>query len=244
MLHNTKGIVLRVTKYGDTSLIMTAYTELFGLQQYIVKGVRVTSKKGANKGVFYQPAAILQMEVYHSPMKQLQMIKDVNWDFVYQNIYSDVLRNAVATYIVEVLQQTMQPEPHPELFYLIEDTFKQLDKGGPHLVGNLPIYFLIHLSQTMGFGLQGKYSISTPVLDVREGQFVANTPTHPYFLEGAEAQNASTFLQVQFYNDLDTIVLSGAQRKKILELFQLSLSWHYKKFSEIKSLPILQEVLK
>jgi DNA repair protein RecO (recombination protein O) len=244
MLHNTKGIVLRVTKYGDTSIILTAYTELFGLQQYIVKGVRVTSKKGANKGVFYQPAAILQMEVYHSPMKQLQMIKDVNWDFVYQNIYSDVLRNAVATYIVEVLQQTMQPEPHPELFYLIEDTFKQLDKGGPHLVGNLPIYFLIHLSQTMGFGLQGKYSISTPVLDVREGQFVTSTPTHPYFLEGAEAQTASTFLQVQFYNDLDNIVLNGLQRKKILELFQLSLSWHYKKFSEIKSLPILQEVLR
>jgi DNA repair protein RecO (recombination protein O) len=244
MLHNTKGIVLRVTKYGDTSIILTAYTELFGVQQYMVKGVRVTSKKGANKGVFYQPAAILQMEVYHSPMKQLQMVKDVSWDFVYQNVYSDVLRNAVATYIVEVLQQTMQPEPHPELFYLIEDTFKQLDKGGPQLVGNLPIYFLIHLSQNMGFGLQGKYSATTPVLDVREGQFVEKVPTHPYFLEGVEAQTASSFLQVQFYNDLDTIVLSGTQRKKILELFQLSLSWHYKKFSDIKSLPILQEVLR
>jgi DNA repair protein RecO (recombination protein O) len=244
MLHNTKGIVLRVTKYGDTSIIMTAYTELFGLQQYMVKGVRVTSKKGANKGVFYQPAAILQMEVYHSPMKQLQMVKDVSWDFVYQNVYSDVLRNAVATYIVEVLQQTMQPEPHPELFYLIEDTFKQLDKGGPQLVGNLPIYFLIHLSQNMGFGLQGKYTATTPVLDVREGQFVEKVPTHPYFLEGLEAETASSFLQVQFYNDLDTIVLSGTQRKKILELFQLSLSWHYKKFSDIKSLPILQEVLR
>ena len=244
MLHNTKGIVLRVTKYGDTSIILTAYTELFGVQQYMVKGVRVTSKKGANKGVFYQPAAILQMEVYHSPMKQLQMVKDVSWDFVYQNVYSDVLRNAVATYIVEVLQQTMQPEPHPELFYLIEDTFKQLDKGGPQLVGNLPIYFLIHLSQNMGFGLQGKYSATTPVLDVREGQFVEKVPSHPYFLEGAEAQTASSFLQVQFYNDLDTIVLSGTQRKKILELFQLSLSWHYKKFSDIKSLPILQEVLR
>jgi len=244
MLHNTKGIVLRVTKYGDTSIILTAYTELFGVQQYMVKGVRVTSKKGANKGVFYQPAAILQMEVYHSPMKQLQMVKDVSWDFVYQNVYSDVLRNAVATYIVEVLQQTMQPEPHPELFYLIEDTFKQLDKGGPQLVGNLPIYFLIHLSQNMGFGLQGKYTATTPVLDVREGQFVEKVPTHPYFLEGLEAETASSFLQVQFYNDLDTIVLSGTQRKKILELFQLSLSWHYKKFSDIKSLPILQEVLR
>ena len=244
MLHNTKGIVLRVTKYGDTSIILTAYTELFGVQQYMVKGVRVTSKKGANKAVFYQPAAILQMEVYHSPMKQLQMVKEVSWDFVYQNVYSDILRNAVATYIVEVLQQTMQPEPHPELFYLIEDTFKQLDKGGSSLVSNLPIYFLIHLSQNMGFGLQGKYTTTTPVLDVREGQFVEKVPTHPYFLEGAEAQTASSFLQVQFYNDLDNIVLSGTQRKKILELFQLSLSWHYKKFSEIKSLPILQEVLK
>jgi len=239
MLHNTKGIVLRVTKYGDTSLIMTAYTELFGLQQYIIKGVRATSKKGANKAVYYQPAAILQMEVYHSPMKGLQMVKEVNWDTVYQNIYSDVVRNAVATYIVEILQQTLQPEPHPELFYLIE----QLDKGTAALVSNLSIYFLIHLSETLGFGLQGNYADATPYLDVKEGQFVKEKPLHPYFLEGQEAQTASTFLQVKFYNDLDSIVLSGNQRKKILELFQLSLSWHYKGFKEIKSLIILQEVL-
>ena len=243
MLHNTKGIVLRVTKYGDTSLIMTAYTELFGLQQYIVKGVRTTSKKGANKAVYYQPAAILQMEVYHTPMKQLQMLKEVNWDYIYQNVYSDVIRNAVATYIVEILQQTLQPEPHPELFYLIEDTFKQLDSGGAVLASNLPIYFLIHLSETLGFGLQGKYSEETPLLDVKEGQFVKEKPLHPYFLEGLEAQTASQFMTLQFYNDLENIHLNGAQRKKILDLFQLSLSWHYKKFTEIKSLLILQAVL-
>ncbi len=243
MLHNTKGIVLRVTKYGDTSLIMTAYSELFGLQQYIVKGVRTTSKKGANKAVYYQPAAILQMEVYHTPMKQLQMLKEVSWDYIYQNVYSDVIRNAVATYIVEVLQQTLQPEPHPELFYLIEDTFKQLDTGGAVLSSNLPIYFLIHLSETLGFGLQGRYSEETSILDVKEGQFVKDKPLHPYFLEGIEAKTASEFMTLQFYNDLENISLNGHQRKKILELFQLSLSWHYKGFKEIKSLAILQAVL-
>lgn len=243
MLHNTKGIVLRVTKYGDTSVIASIYTELFGLQQYMIKGVRVTSKKGANKGVFFQPAAILQMEVYHTPMKSLQMVKEANWEYIYQNVYADVLRNAVAIYIVEVLQQTLEPEPHPELFYLIEDTFKQLDKGGKVLVSNLPIYFIIHLSQTLGFGLQGKYSAATPILDVQEGNFVANIPAHPYYLETTEAQIASNFLQLQFYNDLENIHLNGAQRKKILELFQRSLSWHYKKFSEIRSLPILQAIL-
>jgi hypothetical protein len=66
---------------------------------------------------------------------------------------------------------------------------------------------------------------------------------HPYFLEKQEAQTASTFMSLQFYNELEEIILNGAQRKKILELFQLSLSFHYKKFNEIKSLPILQEVL-
>jgi DNA repair protein RecO (recombination protein O) len=55
MIHNTKGIVLRVTKYGDTSIIMSAYTELFGLQQYMIKGARVTSKKGANRVCFINP---------------------------------------------------------------------------------------------------------------------------------------------------------------------------------------------
>lgn len=243
MLHNTKGIVLRVTKYGDTSVIASIYTELFGLQQYIIKGVRTTSKKGASKGVFYQPAAMLQMEAYHYPMKSMQMLKEVNWSYIYQNVYSDIIRNAVATYIVEVLQQTLQPEPHPELFYLIEDTFKQLDSGGSVLASNLPIYFLIHLSETLGFGLQGKYSEETPLLDVKEGQFVKEKPLHPYFLEGLEAQTASQFMTLQFYNDLENIHLNGAQRKKILDLFQLSLSWHYKKFTEIKSLSILQAVL-
>ena len=130
-----------------------------------------------------------------------------------------------------------------ELFYLIEDTFTQLDKGDATLASNLSIYFLIHLCETLGFGLQGNFSESTPYLDVKEGQFIREKPLHPYFLEGQEAQTASIFLQVQFYNDLENITLSGAQRKKILELFQLSLSWHYKGFKEIKSLAILQAVL-
>ena len=183
------------------------------------------------------------MEVYHTPMKQLQMLKEVNWDYIYQNVYSDVIRNAVATYIVEILQQTLQPEPHPELFYLIEDTFKQLDTGGAVLASNLPIYFLIHLSETLGFGLQGKYGEDTPLLDVKEGQFVKEKPIHPYFLEGLEAQTASQFMTLQFYNDLENIALNGQQRKKILDMFQQSLSWHYKRFAEIKSLSILQAVL-
>ena len=48
MLHSTKGIVLRTIKYGDTSIVVAIYTELFGVQSYLVNGVR-TEKKSAGK---------------------------------------------------------------------------------------------------------------------------------------------------------------------------------------------------
>ncbi|MFM2327595.1 MAG: repair protein RecO, partial [Bacteroidota bacterium] len=39
MTHKTKGIVLRSIKYGETSLVVTLFTELFGVQTYMVNAV-------------------------------------------------------------------------------------------------------------------------------------------------------------------------------------------------------------
>ena len=40
MLQKTKGMVLRNVKYGETSLIVTIFTEMLGIQSYLVNGVR------------------------------------------------------------------------------------------------------------------------------------------------------------------------------------------------------------
>ena len=45
MTHKTKGIVLRTVKYGETSVIVTILTELFGLQSYLINGVRSSSRR-------------------------------------------------------------------------------------------------------------------------------------------------------------------------------------------------------
>ena len=49
MLFKTKGIVMRAVKYGETSLVVTIFTELFGMQTYMVNGVRISSPKSAPK---------------------------------------------------------------------------------------------------------------------------------------------------------------------------------------------------
>ena len=50
MLSSTKGIVIHHFKYSEKSVIAKIYTEKFGLQSYILNGVR--NKKSKNKGQF------------------------------------------------------------------------------------------------------------------------------------------------------------------------------------------------
>jgi DNA repair protein RecO (recombination protein O) len=244
MVHATKGIVLRTVKYGDTSIITTIYTELFGIQSYMVKGVRQSSKTSAGKASFFQPAAMLEMEVYHNELKQLQFIKEYQWAYLYEKVLFDVVRNTVAQFVIELLQHSLkEPEANPELFYLREDTLKQLDKGNDTLTGNLPLYFTLHLGSELGFHFNGTYSEQTPVLDFQEGMFIAEKPAHPYYLEGKLAQITSDLSGLQFYNDLETISLNRTIRRELLEAYQTYLSLHITDFGEMKSFGILQEIL-
>ena len=52
MTHKTKGIVLRTVKYGETSLVVIMFTELFGIQTYMVNGVR-SAKKIQQKQIIF-----------------------------------------------------------------------------------------------------------------------------------------------------------------------------------------------
>jgi DNA repair protein RecO (recombination protein O) len=243
MTHKTKGIVLRTVKYGETSVISSVYTELFGVQAYIVKGVRQSSKKSSGKPIFFQPAAMLEMVVYHNELRNLNFIKEYEWSYVYQDVFFDVVKNTVAMYIVEMLQHSLkQPEANPDLFYMVEDTLKQLDKGTTAFTANLPLYFSLHLAGELGFRIQGEYSVQSPVLDLMEGQFVDRRPQHSYFVEKELAQATSQLLSINFYNDLENIHFSRPTRQELLRIFQNYIALHVQDFGEIKTLPVLQQI--
>lgn len=242
--HKTKGIVLRTVKYGETSVICAVYTELFGVQSYIVKGVRKQTKTSAGKAGFFQPGAILDLVVYHNEFKNLQFIKEYEWAYLYSDIFFNVIKNAAAMYMIELLQHSLkQPEANPELFYLIEDSLKQLDRGNDTLTANLPLYFTLHLAGELGFQVQGMYSKATPVLDLQEGGYVESIPSHVNYVTGETAQIISKISNIQFYNDLENVPLNRMHRREMLELFDRYLSLHVEGFGAIKSLQVLKEVL-
>ena len=71
MYHQTKGIVLKTIKYGETSLICTVYTCELGSQTFIANGVR--KKKG--KMVYYQPMNILDITFSIKKKRQYNALK-------------------------------------------------------------------------------------------------------------------------------------------------------------------------
>ena len=243
-IHHTKGIVLRTVKYGETSVIVTIYTELFGIQSYLVNGVRSSSKKGSGKANMFQPAAILDMQVYHNELKNLQRIKEFRWAFIYQHIFFDVVKNAAALFMVELLQKTLkQPESNPDLYHFIEDAFLHLDEAKGQAIANFPLFFALHLATIYGFRLNDDYTANTPYLDLQEGAFTAEHPVHPHFLGMPYSYITSQLLKVMQPQELNEIPLNQETRRILLQGYQTFYALHVPDFGILKTLPVLQEVL-
>lgn len=243
-LHKTKGIVLRAVKYGDTSLVVTIFTELFGLQSYLVNGVRTSSKKGAGKAGLFQPASILDIIVYHNELRQLQRIKEFKWAYLYQHILTDVRKNAVALFMVELLAKCLkQPESQPDLFQFAEDALEQLDRGSERVCANFPLFFALHLPVFFGFRIQDNHSEDHSFLDWQEGIFTGERPTHPHFVEGKMAFVISQVLKCQQPAELEDIPLNHDMRRGILAAVESFYALHIQDFGKLKTLPVLREIL-
>ena len=100
-MFKTSAIILRTVKFGETSLVVSAFTELFGLQTYMVNGVR-TAKKTGLKASLYQPASVVEMEVYYNESNSMHRIKEINRIHVFKNILTDVVKNSVAIFLMEL----------------------------------------------------------------------------------------------------------------------------------------------
>lgn len=255
-LHKTRGIVLRNVKYGETSLIVTIFTGSFGVQSYLVNGVRVSSKKGAGKANLFQPSAILDLVVYHNELKNLQRLKEFRWEHVYRHILSDIKKNAVALFMVELLAKCLkQPEANSDLFHFVEDAFLHLDESDSAVVANFPLYFALHLPVFFGLkispihqariapGQEATTREGNIYLDLLEGNFDIKQPGHPHFIEGRQAEVTSELLMVMQPAELAQIKLNHDFRKSLLHAYETYYALHIQDFGTLRTLPVLREIL-
>ncbi len=243
MTHKTKGIVLRSIKYGETSLVVTIFTELFGIQTYMVNGVR-TSKQSSSKANHFQPAAILDLVVYHSEARSMQRIKEFSWAFLYSEVLHSVIKNSIASFMVELLQKCLkQPEPNTDLFNFYEDALMQLDSAGKTVTANYALFISLQLAHFLGFRIADNYDEENTVLDLAEGNFTDHQPAGPHFIDGEKAQLTAQLLKVMQPHELEVFKLNRGQRRDLLLKYIDYYALHISDFGQMKTLLVLHEVL-
>jgi DNA repair protein RecO (recombination protein O) len=221
MLQKTRGIVLRYTRFKETSIIVTIFTEAFGTHAYIVNNVR--SSKASAKIALYQPLTLLDLVVYHRPNQSIARIKELKCIYPYQTFSHDIRKSTIMLFLGEVLNKSLKEESHPsEVFEFIQNSFITLD----HLtdgIENFHLLFLLKLSRYLGFGANRSAELFMDDL-----------------VRNIHADSITSLLNADYTSKFQ---LSLLQRRQALDAILALYASHIDSFAEMKSLEVVRELL-
>jgi DNA repair protein RecO (recombination protein O) len=240
MLHKTRGIIFKTTDYSESSVIAQIFTEKFGLQSYMINGVK---KRGAKVSKnMLQPLHLVDMVVYYKPAGNIQRISDLRQMPVFQSIPYDTIKSSLVLFLNEVLYKSIRQQSADEiLFEYVYHSIELLDRTSQNSA-NFHIYFLLKLTRFLGFYPDNTNAVSSEFFDLKSGSYTNFEPGHPLTLGKPYTGYWTAFLNSSFENFASIIISSGERRvllEKILDYYRL----HIENFGDIRSHRILEEVL-
>ena len=233
----TKAIVLSSLKYGDTSLIVKAYTQSDGLKTYLLKGVLGT-KKGKLKPAYFLPLMQLEIVANHKNKGTLESLSEVKVSLPYKTLHTDIVKNSIVLFLAEMLGNSIhEEERNPSLFNYLEHALYWLDEYPAN--PNFHLLFLLNLTKYLGFYPDTSFQ-DAPFFDLQEGSF-SETPSLNPLIQNEILGNFRKFLGTDF-EALKTIQLTKSNRRELLKMVILYFRMHVHGFREPKSLAILNAV--
>jgi DNA repair protein RecO (recombination protein O) len=227
MLHKTRGIVLNYIRFRETSIIVKIYTEEFGLQTYIENGVR--SSRSRNKIALFQPLTLLDLVVYHRDNGSIMRISEIKCNTPFQTLPYQFVKTGIALFITEVLTKSLKEESgNPDMFWFLFQSILFLDTQ-PEAYENFPIQFLLKLSRYLGFAPQQAKELMEQIGEVR---LTESTEAESEALNGLIRRDYDQYLR-----------LPGAIRRSLLEHVLRFYQLHVENFNELRSLPVLKEMM-
>ncbi len=219
MLHKTRGIVFKYFKYRDTSIIAKIFTEEFGLQTYIVNGVRSSKSKG--KIAFYQPLTLLELVVYKKANADINRISEIKCSYPLKSIPFEIIKSSIGVFLAEILYKTIKEEEGiKDLFDFVYHSIEVLDSLEVSYE-NFHLQFLIKLSHHLGFGISG------------DEQF-------PHLVDDQIISDVNKLI-ISAYND--QVKITSANRRVILDDILSFYKSQVDSFQDIKSIGVLKTVL-
>jgi DNA repair protein RecO (recombination protein O) len=240
MVQKTRGIVLHVISYGEASVIAHIYTEEFGMQSFLLNGVR--KPKARFNANLLQPLTCIEVVAYIKPSKSLHRVSEFAAAPAFESIPYDTFKTTIALFLAEVMYRSIrEEEKNPSLFDFIHHSILYLDhqQESFHL---FHLLFMIKLSRFLGFYPQNHAEITAPVFDMREGVFTNQLPMHSDVLDPVTGKNLSRLLDTTL-ESLHQLSFSSTERKALLRSLVYYYELHQTQGFHLQSMTVLEEVM-
>ncbi len=235
MLHTTRAVVLRTIKHGDHTTVLKAYTEAFGARSYMVR-----VDKSASRNAALQPLARLELVVTETNEREMHAVRELRVDHPYSSLHIDHARGALALFTQEVFYRSLREETaDPALFAFVQRSLEAMDKGDD--IAHFPLVLLINLAKHLGFSPEPP-APDEDRFDMQEGCFFRGIPQHGQCMEPAQSAAFASLLKADFL--IGVPPMSTALRRDLLDLLLVYFRLHVEGFGELRSLEVLQQVLR
>ena len=240
MLHKTRAIVFKTTDYGESSVIVQLLTEKFGLQSYIINGVKKPRAKITQN--MLQPLHLLDAVVYHKNNNSVQRISELKNSPVLLSIPYDVVKSCIAIFLNEVLYKAIKQQGEDEnLFGFIFSAIEWLDHQNEGLA-NFHLLFLMQLTRYLGFYPDTTFAQGADYFDMKNGVFCRYKPGSVSFLSPPHTHNFYSLTTCSF-EDCPQLKFTNDERRYLLNKILEYYAMHIESFGSIRSQGVLEEVM-
>lgn len=241
MLHKLRGIVLKTTTYSESSVVVQIFSDQFGLQSYLVNGVRKPKAKIPLN--LLQPLHLLEMVASHKITGSMHRIAEARAAPIFSSIPYDITKSSMVMFLNEVLYQAIKHQGTDErLFDFIFNAICWLDEA-PAATPNFHLSFLIKTTRFLGFAPTLTNLSDQIYFDLQEGTFTSLPPAHPNYIGHLEASLLIQLFSLPF-EQLHTLQISSPNRRILLTKILRYYGLHISGFGEIKSHEVLEEILR
>ena len=239
MQYKTQGVVLFTSRYSDTFSIAHVFTRDFGRMAYLLP--KSSGKKSKIKASLFFPLSVLNMEVEHLPLREIQRLKEVEREFPLYEICTDEVKISISFFLSEFLSKMLR-ETHESkpLFDYLKQSVHILEKAHRGL-GNFHLAFMFGLTRFLGIFPNLDNYRSGAYFDLLNGIFVQQIPSHPHYLNQAQSTYLRVFCRID-YSNMHLFRMSRAERNVLIDYLLAYYRLHMYNFPPLKSLEVLREL--
>ena len=108
-MSNSKALVIKSIKHGETSLIVSCYLEEIGYRSFIVKGLYGSKNSRFSKAHFF-PLNVINIHYSFNVSKNLGFIKEAKSEVLFNSLHSNVQKSSVIVFLAEILNSVFKEE--------------------------------------------------------------------------------------------------------------------------------------